>query len=75
MAVTYAGLTIEFGGDTKGLSDALKKIQGEAKPTNSDLKALEKSLKFNPGPTDLLAPKVRNLNQAYDETKSKLDAY
>ncbi|MBQ9317434.1 MAG: phage tail tape measure protein, partial [Atopobiaceae bacterium] len=75
MAVTYAGLTIEFGGDTKGLSDALKKIQGEAKTTNSDLKAIEKSLKFNPGNTDLLAQKVRNLNKAYDETKSKLDAY
>ena len=75
MAVTYTGLTVQFGGDTKGLSNALKSIQSEARKTNTDLNAINQSLKFNPGSTDLLAQKVRNLNKTYDETKDKLDCY
>lgn len=75
MAVSYKGLTIKFGGDTTGLQDALKKVQGETRKTQSDLKEINKSLKFNPGNTDLLQQKVRALNKAYSETKQKLDAY
>lgn len=75
MAVSYKGLTIKFGGDTTELQSALKKIQTETRNTQSDLKAINKSLEFNPGKTELLEQKVRNLNAAYDETKRKLDAY
>ena len=75
MAVTYKGLTIKFGGDTTELQSALKKIQTETRNTQSDLKAINKSLEFNPGKTELLEQKVRNLNKAYEETKTKLDAY
>lgn len=75
MAVSYRGLTIKFGGDTTELQSALKKIQTETKNTQSDLKEINKSLKFNPGNTELLEQKVRKLNSAYQETKTKLDAY
>ena len=75
MAVSYKGLTIKFGGDTTGLQGALKKIQSESRKTNADLKEINKSLKFNPGNTELLAQKVRTLNSAYEETKQRLDAY
>lgn len=75
MAVTYKGLTIKFGGDTTELQSALKKIQKETKDTQADLKEINKSLKFNPGNTELLEQKVRKLNSAYQETKTKLDAY
>lgn len=75
MAVSYKGLTIKFGGDTSELQSALKKIQTETRNTQSDLKAINKALEFNPGKTELLEQKVRNLNAAYDETKRKLDAY
>ena len=75
MAVSYKGLTIKFGGDTTELQSALKKIQTETRNTQSDLKAINKALEFNPGKTELLEQKVRNLNAAYDETKRKLDAY
>ena len=75
MAVSYKGLTIKFGGDTTGLQNALKQVQSETRKTNADLKEIDRSLKFNPGNTDLLAQKVRALNKAYEETKTKLDAY
>lgn len=75
MAVSYKGLTIKFGGDTTELQSALKKIQSETKNTQADLKAINKSIEFNPGKTELLEQKVRKLNSAYDETKRRLDAY
>ena len=75
MAVSYKGLTIKFGGDTTQLQSALKKIQTESKATQSDLKDINKSLKFNPGNTELLEQKVRSLNKAYNETKDRLSAY
>ena len=75
MAVSYKGLTIKFGGDTTSLQAALKTVQGESRKTSADLKEINKSLKFNPGNTELLAQKVRTLNKAYEETKERLDAY
>lgn len=75
MAVSYKGLVIKFGGDTTELQSALRKVSSESKKTQSDLKEINKSLKFNPGNTDLLQQKVRALNSAYAETKQKLDAY
>ena len=75
MAVAYTGLTIQFAGDTTKLQDALKTIRKESNNTNNDLKEINKSLKFNPGNTELLQQKVRNLNKAYEETKQRLDAY
>ena len=75
MAVAYTGLTIQFAGDTTKLQDALKQIRKESNNTNQDLKEINKSLKFNPGNTELLQQKVRNLNKAYEETKQRLDAY
>lgn len=75
MAVSFKGLTIKFGGDTTELQGALKTIQKETRNTQSDLKEINKSLKFNPGNTELLEQKVKALNKAYDETKAKLTAY
>lgn len=75
MAVSYKGLVIKFGGDTTELQGALKRVSGESKKTQADLKEINKSLKFNPGNTDLLQQKVRALNSAYGETQQKLDAY
>ena len=68
MAVTYKGLTIKFGGDTTELQGALKKAQGA-------LKDINRALKLDPGNTELLTEKAKLLNRAYDETKTKLDAY
>ena len=75
MAVTYKGLVIKFGGDTTELQSALKKVQQASRDTQSDLRDIEKALKFDPGNTELLEQKAKALNSAYDETKQKLDAY
>lgn len=75
MAVSYKGLVIKFGGDTTELQSALKKVQQESRNTQSDLRDINKALKFDPGNTELLEQKVKALNSAYDETKQKLDVY
>lgn len=75
MAVSYKGLIIKFGGDTTELQSALKKVQQESRNTQSDLRDINKALKFDPGNTELLEQKVRALNSAYGETERKLDAY
>lgn len=75
MAVTYKGLVIKFGGDTTELQSALKKVQKASRGTKSDLRDINKALKFDPGNTELLEQKVKALNSAYGETKQKLDAY
>lgn len=75
MAVTYKGLTIKFGGDTTELQGALKKVQSTAKDTQGALKDINRALKVDPGNTELLTEKAKLLNRAYDETKTKLDAY
>lgn len=75
MAVSYKGLVIKFGGDTTELQSALKKVQQASRDTQSDLRDINKALKFDPGNTELLEQKVKALNSAYGETKQKLDAY
>lgn len=75
MAVSYKGLVIKFGGDTTELQGALKQVQKASRDTQSDLRDIDKALKFNPGNTELLAQKVKALNAAYSETEQKLDAY
>lgn len=75
MAVSYKGLTIKFGGDTTELQKALGDIRKSSRDTQSDLKDINKALKFDPGNTELLQQKVKALNSAYEETKQRLDAY
>lgn len=75
MAVTYKGLVIKFGGDTTELQSALKKVQQASRDAQSDLRDINKALRFDPGNTELLEQKVKALNSAYGETKQKLDAY
>lgn len=75
MAVTYKGLVIKFGGDTTELQSALKKVRQASRDTQSDLRDINKALRFDPGNTELLEQKVKALNSAYGETKQKLDAY
>lgn len=72
MANRIKGITVEIGGDTTKLQQALKGVNSEIKNTQSQLKDVEKLLKLDPGNTDLLAQKHKLLGQAVDETKQKL---
>lgn len=73
MADRIKGITVQIGGDTTGLSKALKDTNKEIKSTKSQLKDVEKLLKLDPKNTELLAQKQKLLNDAVGETKTKLD--
>lgn len=67
------GLTIEIGGDTSDLSDALKSPNKEASDLQSKLKAVEDALKLEPTNIDILDQKFRLLGKSIDANESKLE--
>ena len=73
MAGRIAGITIEIGGNTKGLQQSLKGLDSQLKKTQSNLKDIDKLLKLNPGNTELLTQKQKNLKQAIQQTKERLE--
>lgn len=66
------GITVEIGGDTTKLQNALKGVNSEIRKTQSQLRDIEKLLKLDPGNTELLAQKHRLLGQTVEDTKEKL---
>ena len=72
MANRIKGITVEIGGDTTKLQNALKGVNSSIKITQAELKDVEKLLKLDPGNTELLAQKHRLLGDAVKETKEKL---
>lgn len=69
------GITVEIGGDTTKLQNALKGVDSSIKFTQSELKDVEKLLKLDPGNTELLEQKHRLLGDAVKETKEKLATF
>ena len=67
-----AGITIEIGGDTTKLQKALKGVDGQLSTTQRNLKDINKLLKLDPGNTELLVQKQKNLTGAIDATKDRL---
>lgn len=67
------GITIEIGGDTTKLTQALSKVDNALGKTKSNLRDLNNALKLNPGNTELLKDKQQELARAISEAKSKLD--
>lgn len=49
MASRIKGITVEIGGDTTGLQNALKQVNSSIKSTQSALKDVNKLLKLAPG--------------------------
>ena len=74
MSGTVKGLTVELGGETKGLEAALKDVGKAANDINKELGLVEKGLKFDPGNSTLLAQKQELLTQKIAETRKGLDA-
>lgn len=72
MASRIQGITVEIGGDTTKLQNALKDVNGQIKSTQSQLKDVNKLLKLDQGNTELLAQKHKLLAEAVGETKEKL---
>ena len=73
MADRIKGITIEIGGDTTKLSDALKDANKEIKDCQSALRDVNKLLKLDPGNVDLLRQKQGYLKTEIAATKTKLD--
>ena len=74
MASRIQGITVEIGGDTTKLTNALKGVNSEISNTQSQLRDVEKLLKLDPSNTELLSQKQRLLNNEVQETKEKLEA-
>ena len=74
MASRIKGITVEIGGDTTKLTDALRNVNNEVYNTQAQLKDVEKLLKLDPSNTELLAQKQRILNEEVQATKEKLEA-
>ena len=72
MASRIQGITIEINGNTTGLQKALKGVDSQLRKTQSNLKDVNKLLKLDPGNTELLTQKQKNLQNAISSTKSRL---
>ena len=66
------GITIEIGGNTTKLQDALKGVNKTIYSTNSELKQLNQALKLDPKNTELLAQKQEVLAKNIIATSNKL---
>lgn len=74
MANRVKGITVEIGGDTTKLQEALKAVNTEIKHTKSELRDVNKLLKLDPGNTELISQKHKLLGQTLEETKNKLNS-
>lgn len=67
------GITIEIGGNTQPLQNALKDVNKQSDSLTKELKDIERLLKFNPGNVEALAQKQQLLTQQIEKTTQKLD--
>jgi len=75
MAGNIKGITIKFEGDTTDLGRSLAKIKADAGGVDKELRAVNKSLKFNPKNTELLEQKQKLLKDKIGQTKKELEAF
>ena len=67
------GITIEIEGKTEKLASSLKSIDSQLNKTQGALKDTNKLLKLDPGNTDLLRQKQKQLEESIKDTKTRLD--
>lgn len=72
MANTIKGLTVEIGGDTTKLGEALEDVNKKSRNLSSELRQINKLLKMDPGNAELLAQKQEVLAEAVETTSKKL---
>lgn len=68
------GLTVEIGGDTTKLGEALKNVESKSKSLSGELNAINRLLKLDPTNTELLAQKQQVLSETISATREKLAA-
>ncbi len=72
MADRIKGITVQLGGDTTGLSKALKDVNKDIRNTQTQLRDVNRLLKLDPTNTKLLTQKQRLLKEEIGGTKDKL---
>lgn len=72
MGESYRGLTIKIGGDTTGLSKALKSVNASIRQTQSELRKINQGLKLDPTSAKLVGSKVAELGQKAQQASAKL---
>lgn len=73
MAGRIQGITIEIDGNTTKLQQSLKGVDSQLKNTQRSLKDIDKLLKLDPGNTELLVQKQKQLESAINGTKQRLE--
>ena len=66
------GITIEIGGNTTKLTEALKSVDSQVYSLNGELKSLNQALKLDPKNTELLAQKQDVLRKNIQATAERL---
>lgn len=74
MAGNIKGITIQIGADTKAFRSGLSELNKSTKGLQTELKSVDKALKFNPNSTELLTQKQELLQKSVEDTKNKVDA-
>lgn len=69
---TLKGITVEIGGDTTKLGDAILKARKSASSLSGELRGVESLLKLDPTSTVLLAQKQDILAESINQAKDKL---
>nr|DAY73486.1 MAG TPA: minor tail protein [Caudoviricetes sp.] len=72
MTKKLKGIIVKIGGDTSGLSKALKDIDSQLYNTKSDLRDVQKLLKLDPTNTVLLSQKQELLSKSIKTTSERL---
>lgn len=72
MSGSIKGITIEFRGDTTKLDKALRQIKNSTKDIDTELKQVNKALKFNPTSVELWRQKQDLLRQKIQQTEANL---
>lgn len=73
MGSKIQGITVEIGGDTTKLGNALKEVSSQSKSLQNELKGVNSLLKMDPSNVTLLKQKQDLLNKSIIECKEKLD--
>lgn len=72
MAETIRGINVVIGAETTGLGKALSDVDKQSRSIQSELKQVNRALKFDPSSTTLLAQKQELLSKSIETTKQKL---
>ena len=73
MASKIQGITVEIGGDTTKLGNALESVNKKSKSLQNELKGVNTLLKMDPSNVTLLRQKQDLLNQSIAECREKLN--